>query len=236
MGRTVKRGPQDAAPTGHEVGTRCMGCSRGGLTTKIHALVDPNGMPVALKLTEGQAHDGRSAADMLGEIGTDQTRLADRAYDSDALRQRLAERGAWANIKPMPNRVNLAPHSAPSSTAAEISSNTSSTNSNNSEPSPPGMKNMTQTTWLSLNSLPLELAAIHELVTSPSNMCHSKTARTQSASVSIGCSEQRPCDNSRVAFQDSDGVFRVNEQELQYESIESQRRRGLHRTPDDQRA
>ncbi|SRR5436305_1751417 len=84
-----------------------MGRSRGGLTTKIHALVDANGMPIALKLTEGQAHDGRSAADMLGDIGEDQVLLADRAYDSDALRQALAERGAWANIKPMPNRVNV---------------------------------------------------------------------------------------------------------------------------------
>lgn len=84
-----------------------MGRSRGGLTTKIHALVDANGMPIALKLTEGQAHDGRSAADMLGDIGADQVLLADRAYDSDALRKSLAERGAWANIKPMPNRVNV---------------------------------------------------------------------------------------------------------------------------------
>lgn len=84
-----------------------MGRSRGGLTTKIHALVDANGMPIVLKLTEGQAHDGRSAADMLGDIGIDQVLLADRAYDSDALRQTLAERGAWANIKPMPNRVHI---------------------------------------------------------------------------------------------------------------------------------
>ena len=41
-----------------------MGRSRGGLTTKIHALVDAMGLPIALKLTEGQAHDGRSAKDM----------------------------------------------------------------------------------------------------------------------------------------------------------------------------
>jgi transposase len=27
--------------------------------------------------------------------------------DSDALRQRLAERGAWADVKPMPNRINI---------------------------------------------------------------------------------------------------------------------------------
>jgi transposase len=62
-----------------------MGRSRGGLTTKIHALVDANGLPVALKLTEGQAHDGRSAADMLQGLGAGQILIADRAYDSDLL-------------------------------------------------------------------------------------------------------------------------------------------------------
>ena len=33
--------------------------------------------------------------------------LADRAYDSDKLRKTLADRGAWANVKPMPNRTNI---------------------------------------------------------------------------------------------------------------------------------
>jgi transposase len=89
-----------------------MGRSRGGLTTKIHALVDANGNPIVLKLTEGQAHDGRSAADMLDGIGAGQVQLADRAYDSDALRNTLAARGAWANIKPMPRRVNVPAFSA----------------------------------------------------------------------------------------------------------------------------
>jgi len=84
-----------------------MGRSRGGLTTKLHAVVDANGNPITLKLTEGQAHDGRSADDMLDSVGKGQTLLADRAYDSDALRDTLAERGAKANIKPMPNRVNI---------------------------------------------------------------------------------------------------------------------------------
>ena len=89
-----------------------MGRSRGGLTTKIHAVVDANGNPIKLKLSEGQAHDGRSAADMLGSLGAGQTLLADRAYDSDALRQTLAERGAWANVKPMPRRVKVQAFSA----------------------------------------------------------------------------------------------------------------------------
>jgi transposase len=88
-----------------------MGRSRGGLTTKIHALVDANGLPIRLKLTEGQAHDGRSAADMLDGIGAGQILLADRAYDSDGLRQSLQERGAWANVKPMPNRKTAQPFS-----------------------------------------------------------------------------------------------------------------------------
>jgi transposase len=82
-----------------------MGRSRGGLTTKIHALVDANGLPIMLKLSAGQAHDGKSAADMLGGLGPGQILLADRAYDSDALRNTMAAQGAWANIKPMPGRV-----------------------------------------------------------------------------------------------------------------------------------
>jgi transposase len=81
-----------------------MGRSRGGLTTKIHALVDANGLPIALKLTAGQAHDGRSAIDMYATLTAGDVLLADRAYDADALRIEMAARGVWANIPPMPNR------------------------------------------------------------------------------------------------------------------------------------
>ena len=109
-----------------------MGRSRGGLTTKIHALVDAEGLPIALKLTDGQAHDGNSARDMLEALVEEQALLADRAYDSDALRQTLAERGAWANIKPMRNPVNV-PASARFSIDIAISSNASSTKSNITE-------------------------------------------------------------------------------------------------------
>src|ERR1700691_2674403 len=105
-GERQKGGPQETGE-GHDAPARCMGRSRGGLTTKIHALVDANGNPIALKLTEGQAHDGKSASDMLDELGAGQILLADRAYDSDALRKILANRGAWANVKPMPGRVNI---------------------------------------------------------------------------------------------------------------------------------
>ena len=81
-----------------------MGRSRGGLTTKIHAVTDAHGLPITLKLTAGQAHDGRSADDMLGTIGAGQTLLADAAYDSNRLRDHLAGVGAKAVIKPIPCR------------------------------------------------------------------------------------------------------------------------------------
>ena len=83
-----------------------MGRSRGGLTTKIHARVDANGLPIAIKLSEGQAHDGRSAADMLDGLQAGQILLADRAYDSNALRDMMTAQGAWANIKPMAHRID----------------------------------------------------------------------------------------------------------------------------------
>jgi IS5 family transposase len=47
---------------------------------------------------------GRNMRDALVE---GQTLLADRAYDSDELRRSLDERGASANIKPLPNRKNV---------------------------------------------------------------------------------------------------------------------------------
>jgi hypothetical protein len=42
-----------------------MGRSRGGLTSKIHTLVDTNGLPVRLALTGGEAHDNRLAGKLL---------------------------------------------------------------------------------------------------------------------------------------------------------------------------
>jgi transposase len=81
-----------------------MGRSRGGLTTKLHALVDANGLPITLKLTAGQAHDGRSAEDLLGHVKAGDILLADTAYDSDGLRESLEARRAWGNIALMPTR------------------------------------------------------------------------------------------------------------------------------------
>ena len=77
-----------------------MGRSRGGLTTKIHALVDAEGRPIRLILTPGQAGDAPVAKELLEDLAPRATLIADRAYDTDAIRALAAERGAWANIPP----------------------------------------------------------------------------------------------------------------------------------------
>jgi transposase len=77
-----------------------MGRSRGGLTTKIHALVDADGRPVRLMLTPGQANDAPVAEALLEDLAEGATLIADRAYDTNAIRARAAERGAWANMPP----------------------------------------------------------------------------------------------------------------------------------------
>ena len=140
-----------------------MGRSRGGLTTKIHALVDALGLPILLKLTEGQAHDGRSASDMLDGLGEGCILLGDRAYDSDAMRATLAERGAWACVKPMPNRKRFPAFSPflyryrnPGLRRGRLSSNGSSANSSIPAPSPRDTTNATITSSPQSNSLPLE--------------------------------------------------------------------------------
>lgn len=89
-----------------------MGRSRGGLTTKIHAVVDANGLPIALKLTAGQAHDAPPAMELVSAMTQGQILLGDRAYDSDALREYLAARGAWANVKPKATRTQTLAFSA----------------------------------------------------------------------------------------------------------------------------
>src|SRR5215213_6305521 len=81
-----------------------MGRSRGGLTSKIHAVVDSNGLPVRLALTTGEAHDNRLADKLLSRLRSGTMLLADRGYDADWIRALAAERGVWANIPPRCNR------------------------------------------------------------------------------------------------------------------------------------
>ncbi|QZO01166.1 IS5 family transposase [Chenggangzhangella methanolivorans] len=81
-------------------GDPCMGRSRGGLTTKIHALVDAEGRPIRIELTAGQAGDAPVAATLLADIRPGAAVVADKAYDTDGVRAFVQDRGAWPNIPP----------------------------------------------------------------------------------------------------------------------------------------
>src|ERR1700761_928156 len=83
-----------------------MGRSRGGLTSKIHALVDTNGLPVRLALSAGEAHDNRLAGKLLSRLQPGSMLLADRGYDADWIRELTMKRGAWANNPPKSNRTS----------------------------------------------------------------------------------------------------------------------------------
>ncbi|KQO90919.1 transposase [Methylobacterium sp. Leaf90] len=71
-----------------------MGPSRGGQTTKIHALSDVLGRPGVLLLTAGNASDVKTAPDVLAEApGRLRRLIADKGYDADWLRADLREKG-----------------------------------------------------------------------------------------------------------------------------------------------
>lgn len=69
--------------------------SRGGKTTKIHAVVDGLGNPVHFILTGGEEHDSKQAIPLLSELKiADSNILADKAYGTVDIRNYISECGA----------------------------------------------------------------------------------------------------------------------------------------------
>lgn len=89
---------------------RPAGRTRGGRTTKVHAITDDAGRPVALAVTAGQTPDLVGAAALLERIPTPRRLIADRAYDARKLRDWLAARGCEAVIPPNPTRKHPHPY------------------------------------------------------------------------------------------------------------------------------
>ena len=81
-----------------------MGRSRGGLSTKIHALVDAEWLPVRLALTPGQASDVHGADMLLNHLATGSVLLGDKGYDADWIREKIEAQDATPNISDKSNR------------------------------------------------------------------------------------------------------------------------------------
>jgi transposase len=82
---------------------QALGRSKGGFTTKIHALVDALGNPVKIVLTEGNRHDINKAEELVEGI-TNAIFIADKGYDSDKFRKLLQENKCITVIPPKKNR------------------------------------------------------------------------------------------------------------------------------------
>ena len=70
---------------------QAIGVSRGGRTTRIHALTDGLGRLVAFCLTAGHVADCRATEGMLQGLPHSALVMADRAYDINAIRQQIEQ-------------------------------------------------------------------------------------------------------------------------------------------------
>jgi transposase len=84
---------------------QALGRSRGGFSTKIHARTNAEGLPIALLLTPGEAHDSTAFTDLMAEYEADpEVMLADKGYDGDAIRDAIRDRGGTPEIPTKNNR------------------------------------------------------------------------------------------------------------------------------------
>jgi len=88
---------------------QAIGRSKGGLSTKIHALVDALGNPLRFLLTAGQTHDLTGADALLPQMAAE-VLIADKAYDADErVLKPLARAGKSAVIPPRQHRTEPRP-------------------------------------------------------------------------------------------------------------------------------
>jgi transposase len=85
---------------------QALGRSRGGFSTKIHALVDALGNPLKFILSAGQRHEISQAEALIEGISRTIV-IGDKGYDSNAFIETLTTKGCLCVIPPKRNRLNL---------------------------------------------------------------------------------------------------------------------------------
>jgi transposase len=80
-----------------------LGRSRGGFSSKIHAITTTKGKPLHITLTAGQVHDSMEAERLI-EHATGKALIADAGYDADRIVDAVRERGMKPVIAMNPTR------------------------------------------------------------------------------------------------------------------------------------
>ena len=89
---------------------RHIGRTKGGLNSKLHAVVNPQGKPVVMALTAGQVSDHVGAKIVYPALPNANTMIGDKGYDSDEWRAALKARGIEVCIPPKSNRKVKIPY------------------------------------------------------------------------------------------------------------------------------
>jgi len=91
---------------------QAIGRSRGGRTTKIHAIADGQGRPLVFLLSPGNVADITVAPDLLRLAPPCRVFIGDQGYDARTLRQQADNGGALVVIPNNPTRKNPHPFDA----------------------------------------------------------------------------------------------------------------------------
>jgi len=99
-------GPSSSRCFGRKRGIKenALGRSRGGFSTKVHALLDTQGRPLHLELTPGQQHDCTVAKEIITHHAQGKAVIADTAYDSDEIISQVRAQQMKPVICPHPRR------------------------------------------------------------------------------------------------------------------------------------
>ena len=96
-----------APMAGKKTADKAVGRTRGGLNTKLHAIVDGLGNPVEFLLSAGNDNDCVHAVELLEKVELSGSNvLADRAYGARSIREYITEHGAHYVIPPQNNVSN----------------------------------------------------------------------------------------------------------------------------------
>ena len=97
---------QDGSSGGHQE-TQAIGRTKGGLNTKVTAMVDGQGRAVQITVAPGQCAD--VVAVQAIDLPADKHIVADKGYDSDNFRKDITAHGGTSCIPPRQNRVRHIP-------------------------------------------------------------------------------------------------------------------------------